>query len=248
MSTTAQQSDQQQPSGQVQGDQYVAPRSQKSRLKEPRNVGNKDKTQQASSQPQGDQQVRHRHHRVSTPIKVAIIFAAAGIIGAIISGVFLLLANNNKNGPTPTPTPIISPTPPLPPNITFTSLVEGSEVGYGPVTVQGTASHIPQGEYLWILVQPVDTSLYFPQVGPVAIAKDDTWELGAYIGKEGSADVGKKFQLWAVLADQGANTALKTYRTANEEKQKVHPGADFDPFVPQPGGIQMIVYITVARK
>lgn len=173
-----------------------------------------------------------------------------GLIAAIISFIAVVLPFFGHPDHPPTPANVTITSSADQSEIWISAPADGSEVVYGPVPVQGIAHHIPQGEYLWIIVQPVvGASQYFPQDDHVEIAKNgDTWELGAYIGKEGSADAGKKFMLWAVLADQGANATLKANCQANQTKRRVHPGADFDPLTSRPPGTQWITFITVVRK
>ena len=78
------------------------------------------------------------------------------------------------------------------------------------ITVIGQSQNLPNKSHLWICVFPTDTGRYYPQREPVQA--DANWELkSVYIGRVGSLDLGKRFIICAVLADEEATSILSRY-------------------------------------
>lgn len=199
-------------------------------------------------QPQGDQQVPQRlkkAHTMSVNVNVALMGSIALLLAAIISSCGGPTVNTT---PTPTPAPILSPSPtptPTPPpvSVTITSPKDGSSV-LVEITVEGTASGIPQGEQLWLLVESSGVTGYFPQNGgPVVVSADGTWTASATLG--GPNDVGKPFVLYTALVDQNAKQgtdAISLYLTVGAQTH------NYIPIDPRTVGIQTISHVTVVRK
>ncbi len=51
---------------------------------------------------------------------------------------------------------------------------------------------------VWVIVHPIGTSSYWVQPS-ISVKKDGTWTVTAYFGRSGDIDVGKKFEIMAVL-------------------------------------------------
>jgi len=75
--------------------------------------------------------------------------------------------------------------------------------------IKGTATNIPDGYQLWILVYPKTAQKYYPQHDSIEI-QDGKWSIPIRIGNENN--VGEKFDIVAVLADQNANEKFELYK------------------------------------
>lgn len=143
--------------------------------------------------------------------------------------------------PTPPPTPTPTPTPtatPTPPKVEITFPTEGSKVGIS-IIAQGTASNIPQGENLWLLVNVSGINGYYPQDGPITVLSDGTWNASVAIG--GPNDAGRPFVLLAALADQEGEATLEQYI-------KLGHASHLFPAIPLPKGVQVISLVHVVRQ
>ena len=118
--------------------------------------------------------------------------------------------------PTPTPTPILTPTPtptimPTPtPEIRFTYPNPKEEDEFPLATghtVEGTASNVPDDLSFWIVTVAPD-NMWYPNT-PVVIFKD-TWSAKIWIGRT-PENIGEKFYIHAILADEKADNELQDY-------------------------------------
>jgi PGF-pre-PGF domain-containing protein len=75
--------------------------------------------------------------------------------------------------------------------------------------VTGTSQNIPNGQKLWILVYPHNAYKYYPQHGSVAIENNGDWSIDIEIGTQ--VNVGEKFDIIAVLANQSAQNEFINY-------------------------------------
>jgi hypothetical protein len=74
--------------------------------------------------------------------------------------------------------------------------------------VTGTARRL-QETYLWILAHPMGVALWWPQgSGPTPVMKDH-WTTFVFIGSE--RDVGRDFEIAAILVDQDENSRLRQW-------------------------------------
>jgi hypothetical protein len=64
--------------------------------------------------------------------------------------------------------------------------------------VEGTSPKLPEGDQLWVVVQPTSAAGFWPQAGPIPVRPDGRWSVRAEIGEE--AHVGMEFNVVAVVA------------------------------------------------
>lgn len=118
--------------------------------------------------------------------------------------------------PTPEPTPEPTPTPTLPSTqakINITYPLDSTDVQMQE-TVKGTATNIPEGQQLWIVIKQQSLLEYRPQ-NYVNIQSDGSWELPVQIG-EGDSH-GSWFDIYAVLADKNAQNEFNNYLNTFEK-------------------------------
>lgn len=72
----------------------------------------------------------------------------------------------------------------------------------------GTATNIPDGYKLWILVYPNTAQKYYPQHDSIKI-QDGKWSIKIRLGNENNT--GEKFDIVAIIADEKANNELESY-------------------------------------
>ncbi len=77
--------------------------------------------------------------------------------------------------------------------ITITTPEDGASVVRRPI-VQGTVSD-PEAD-VWVVLHPAEVADYWVQP-PVTVRKDSTWKVQIYIGRPGSLDVDKQFEIIA---------------------------------------------------
>jgi hypothetical protein len=80
-------------------------------------------------------------------------------------------------------------------NIIFKSPSSGSSVPERPI-IEGIV--IVKSAQLWIIVHPMETSDYWVQP-KVTVRKEGLWRVQVYIGRPGNIDVGKHFEMMAVV-------------------------------------------------
>jgi hypothetical protein len=93
------------------------------------------------------------------------------------------------------------------------------------ILVQGTVQSLRAGQQIWIAVVPDDTSLYYPQSGPVTIQGDGDWiSPPVFLGS--TDDIGQRgFDVLAIIAGSQAQQALNEYLERNQQKDQF-PGLD----------------------
>ncbi|HEX8138348.1 MAG TPA: hypothetical protein VF544_12220 [Pyrinomonadaceae bacterium] len=106
--------------------------------------------------------------------------------------------------------------------------------------VRGTAQNIPNGQVLWIVVFVPKVGRYYPQNNPADIQANGDWSSVTYLGV--AADVGLKFDLIAVLADNQAQSAFKKYLIDARDKNN-YPG-----LANVPNGATIYDRVSVIRK
>jgi len=74
--------------------------------------------------------------------------------------------------------------------------------------ITGTATNIPDGYKLWILVYPNTAQKYYPQHDSIKI-QDGKWSIKIRLGNENNT--GEKFDIVAIIADEKANNELESY-------------------------------------
>ena len=106
--------------------------------------------------------------------------------------------------PTSIPTPAVTPAATLKATsaepLLITAPLDRASVPERPF-VEGTVNS--SNAEVWVIVHPMEVSGYWVQ-SPVTVQKDGAWRVMIYIGRSGTIDVGKQFEIIAV-----ANPKLK---------------------------------------
>ena len=79
-------------------------------------------------------------------------------------------------------------------NIAIKSPSDGASVPERPI-VEGVV--MDKTAQVWVVVHPMETSAYWVQTR-VTVRKEGLWRVQVYIGRPGSIDVGKHFEIMAV--------------------------------------------------
>lgn len=79
--------------------------------------------------------------------------------------------------------------------VAITSPVDGSSVGQRPI-VQGTVANATAS--VWVIVHPLEVSDYWVQPR-VTVRDSGSWKVKIHIGRPGSVEVGKLFEVRAVV-------------------------------------------------
>ena len=93
-------------------------------------------------------------------------------------------------------------------SVAITSPAEGSHVPQT-VTIEGTAANISADKQLWILITVEGVTGYFPQPGPISVNPGGKWSAQITVGIQ--TDKGKKFTLYAVLADKDGQATIDKF-------------------------------------
>jgi len=128
---------------------------------------------------------------------------------------------------------------PRQPVVTITYPSDGAPVEIREM-IQGTSERIPEGQLLWIIVYSQMAGRYYPQNDVGAVQANGDWSSLAVIGIE--EDVGRKFDIVAVLAGKEAQDAFNAY-LAQSKDQKKWLGLER-----LPNGVAIYDRITVTRK
>ena len=107
-------------------------------------------------------------------------------------------------------------------------------------TVQGTSGSLPPDMEVWIIIKPQENDLYYPQNKAVQMDVNGNWSSVVSIGRQ--SDIGKKFEIIAVLADESARNSFDAY-IANCRDE-----GSFDGIGQLPNGAQIYDHIVVTRK
>lgn len=82
--------------------------------------------------------------------------------------------------------------------------------------IRGTSKRVPREHAIWVVVFPHEANLYYPQNSPANVQKTGDWTSLAYIGIE--KDVGRKFDIAAVVADKTAQDSFRAYLAGSIKK------------------------------
>jgi len=75
--------------------------------------------------------------------------------------------------------------------------------------VRGNSEHLEAGDWVWLVVCPQDTRLYYPQAEVYRIEPGGAWSTYALIGAADDSD--RAYDLLAVRADDAANVVLRAH-------------------------------------
>ena len=106
--------------------------------------------------------------------------------------------------------------------------------------VRGTSQAVPSGAKVWVVVYPHEAGRYYPQNNPAEVDAKGNWTSQTYVGIE--ADVGAKFDLLAVLADQDGQDAFERYLRDARDKP------DWAGLEQLPDGVTLHHRIEVTRR
>jgi hypothetical protein len=89
---------------------------------------------------------------------------------------------------------------------------DGQLVGAS-VHVEGSFSRLSDDRSIWVLVAPhgLEEYLYHPQNGPAEKSYGGTWEAQIFVGLEDPVDYGRRFDIYAVTADEMAKQGFEEY-------------------------------------
>jgi len=108
------------------------------------------------------------------------------------------------------------------------------------VIVTGKASTNLQGKHLWLVVHPVESNGWWPQLGEIFInPSDGKWSIRATLGSP--KDIKKVFEIAIVIANRDAHESFNNYLKSGEEKNSY-------PAQPLPSGIEIVDKIILTRK
>lgn len=135
---------------------------------------------------------------------------------------------------------VVSPCPPFAASsVSIAFPTAGSQVPRV-VMVQGRACHIHEGQALWLLVVPAGVGAYYPQNGPITVGDGGTWSGSAFVGLDGSVDVGREFVVVAALAGEQGEAAIRRYFSQS--------GPEYRGLEPLPQGVRLMAQVAVVRK
>lgn len=98
---------------------------------------------------------------------------------------------------------------------------KGGQIVNEDANVDGKAA-IPPGRFLWLFSHRKGLQLWWPQGGGAAtISKDGKWQIVVTFGTE--RDVGREFEVAAVVVDSDTNERLRAWVTRAEETGR-YPG------------------------
>ena len=105
------------------------------------------------------------------------------------------------------------------------------------IDVEGTSSCIPDGWQIWISVLPYGSGRHFIQ--EYATIENNKWVApNVYLGAEDTDDVGRKFGIYAILADTKVSNIFNEYLLKEE----------WEGFRRLPDGVRICDHIIVRRK
>jgi hypothetical protein len=127
------------------------------------------------------------------------------------------------------------------PTATITEPVNGDVVGFRNL-VRGRWTSIPDSLDIWVVVYPRAFPRYHPQTEPAQRSSDGAWSATAYVGAGPETDIGGKFDVHAVLADNQASREFREYLSAAAK------AGDWPGLRELPRGARIVHTITVTRK
>jgi hypothetical protein len=108
-------------------------------------------------------------------------------------------------------------------------------------TIKGSSQLELNNKKIWIIIFPLLANKYYPQDRAVDMQVDGRWSSVAYIGEKDRSS-GEKFDIIAVVVDEGAQKTFSNYINASKVKNE-YLGLDM-----LPEGAQVYDRITVTRK
>jgi hypothetical protein len=105
-------------------------------------------------------------------------------------------------------------------NLRITSPLDKARVPERPY-VEGTVTD--SNAKVWVIVHPMEVSDYWVQPS-VTVKENSTWKVKIYIGRPGSIDVGKQFEIMAVTNPKASlkeGTVLSGWPEAQEKSQVI---------------------------
>ena len=93
----------------------------------------------------------------------------------------------------------------------------------GPTERVSGKAQLSKGYSLWIVPYDPTAGKYYPQAPSVTVRSDASWSSRLSVGT--IFGVGKTFQIYAVVADQSASTALSSYAAQRTAITKLPSGA-----------------------
>jgi hypothetical protein len=93
----------------------------------------------------------------------------------------------------------------------------------GPTERVSGKAQLSKGYSLWIVPYDPTAGKYYPYAPPVMVRSDATWSSHLSVGT--IFGVGKTFQIHAIVADQSASSALRSYAVQGSAITKLPPGA-----------------------
>jgi len=93
----------------------------------------------------------------------------------------------------------------------------------GPTERVSGKAQLSKGYSLWIVPYDPTAGKYYPQAPSVTVRSDASWSSRLSVGS--IFGVGKTFQIYAVVADQSASTALSSYAAQRTAITKLPSGA-----------------------
>jgi hypothetical protein len=75
--------------------------------------------------------------------------------------------------------------------------------GY-PLEVKGKACNLPKGYHMWLIVHPITSSGYYPQVGEISPSpRDNSWDAMVWIGADKKGTNEDYYIILAIATDDG---------------------------------------------
>lgn len=121
--------------------------------------------------------------------------------------------------------------------ITITYPYDGAIVDLREI-IRGTSQRIPEEYAIWVVVYAGN---YYPQGDTAAVQANGDWSSVCHIGRE--EDVGKKFDIIAVLVNKNVQYTFHAYVTQQTTTNGTWPG-----FESLPDGAVEYDFVTVTRK
>lgn len=117
----------------------------------------------------------------------------------------------------------------------------GIEVGYDTI-IDGSFPSKYHSSDLWLVVQPVISPRFYPQVGPISKSKNGKWKGIVYLGESQNDAIGQEFLIFIATATPSASNILKKYHQSSADKKS------WNGFESLPEGVQLHDSITVTKK
>jgi hypothetical protein len=139
--------------------------------------------------------------------KLAIILPLiASMIVALIAGLFSY--SSSRRSLTTDNSKTTSPTSTCGDKVKIILPVDNDTVPI-PLRVKGTYQNLSQEQQLYIIVYSTDVARFYPQLNPVMKESGNIWSSDVLVGLD--RDVGRKFVIYAVLANKAAKDELDIY-------------------------------------